>query len=171
MEILNKNNSLGGLDVDNLNEQEEIAGETLIAENKSDEGVKQGEDYAEAVETNIHTGLVGVTGDSIARYTVTSDLFYPMFVIDITDVKMEDFQSKALYNILAKTKSEDVEQYYCYVKKGKTIIRLGFLNVSSLRNVLAASVFERFNKYVAFDEDTIIVGDDLFALCPITLAE
>lgn len=173
MEIFNKENSLGGLDEDKQNEIQNRVEETddSMPDVKSDTSIKQGEDYAEAVETHIHTGLVGVTGDSIDRYTVTNDIFYPQFVLDITDVKMEGYQSQALYNIISKTKSEDIDQYYCYVRKGATVIRLGYLNVSSLRNVLAASVFQKFKKSVAFDKDTVIEGDDLFALCPISLGE
>ncbi len=126
------------------------------------------DNYIDVKEYNV--GVEEYKSDNVVKtYKESNKLEFPLLLLSGTS--MEAFRVKTLKNILGYESLIDTESYHVYVFFNGNMIKVGKLANEKLRTVLNEKVFSTFKKQVMLDNDTIIEGDLLYALCTSSAVE
>lgn len=99
----------------------------------------------------------------IKRYNEDNKLDFPLILL--SSDSMELFRIKTLKSMLEEESLLSTDLYNVYVFFQGSMLKIGKLSNDKLRVVLTTPVFKTFRKQVMLDENTLIEGDLLHALC------
>lgn len=99
----------------------------------------------------------------IKRYYEDNKLDFPLLLL--SSDSMELFRIKTLKSMLEEESLLVSGLYNVYVFFQGNMLKVGMLSNEKLRVVLNTPVFKPFRKQVMLDEETLIEGDLLHALC------
>jgi hypothetical protein len=106
--------------------------------------------------------------DMVRMYKLGKRLTYPCLLLTVEGV-MENYHSEVLKGFLApKTLLESDDRYHLYIDIQGTLIKVGEMPNTKLKSFLKTKVFDSFRKEIFLDEERVVVGDMLFALCVTT---
>lgn len=103
-----------------------------------------------------------VAGDIVRMYKEGTDISYPCVILECE--KLEMFRVQMIKGVVETANLLSSSAYTIYIGLEGKLIATGVLPANKLR-VLMGTAFDSFTRKVFLDENTMIEGDLIYALC------
>lgn len=103
--------------------------------------------------------------DMVRMYKIGKKLEYPCLLLTTED-GLERYHLEVLKGFLArKSLLATDDNYHLYIDMPGNLVKVGELPKTKLKSFLKTKVFDVFKKEIYLDEESVVEGDMLYALC------